>query len=82
MKVARIARNGFPTGIVLFLSTFLASSGSSSAATAQPQLASERGNCVHVGGINIKGVFRRYSFLPIEGHARIHRLTMAIGRGE
>ena len=32
--------------------------------------------------INIKGIFRRCSFLSIEGQTRIHRLTMAIGREE
>lgn len=73
MKVARIARNGFLAGIVVFLSTFLASSGSSPAAKAQPQLASGSGNCVHVGGsiiTNFGGVDPNTTLGPATGDLR------------
>ena len=73
MKVARITRIGFLAGIALFLTMFLASSGSSPAAKAQPQLASGSDNCVHVGGsiiTNFGGVDPNTTLGPATGDLR------------
>jgi len=50
MTFGRIARIAVLASLVIFLSVFLASSGSRPPVEARPQLSGDGNNCIHVGG--------------------------------